>query len=70
MLSICMHNEFEQQGISIDVIHPGSFISGCGRQNAVTDVKEVASIVYKFAVDECTKTKTTLLELGKGVIEW
>ena len=70
MLSVCLSNELDALGVSVDVIHPGTFIGGCGRQEATTSASEVASVIYNFIIDEKTKGQTTLREIGEGCFEW
>lgn len=70
MLSVCMGNELDALDISVDVIHPGTFIGGCGRQEATMAASEVASTIYNFSIDEKTKSQTTLREIGKEDFEW
>jgi len=70
MLSVCLDNELRGMGISVDAIHPGSFIGGCGRHDAETEARAIASGIYYFVMSEKTKGPVRLLEIGKGELAW
>lgn len=70
MFSVCLGNELKEQGITVNVIHPGQFIGGCGRFEPREDPAFVARRIIEFALDEGTRSFTKLTEIGKEVFDW
>ena len=48
MLAVCLADELADEGISVDVVHPGSFISACGRKSATASAAETADRLVRW----------------------
>lgn len=42
MLAVCLANELEEEGVAVEVLHPGAFQSACGRDDATDSPAAVA----------------------------
>jgi len=70
MLAVCLSNDLADYGIIVDVIHPGSFVGGCGRSDATDDPSKIASMIYQWIESGQTSSLPRMKEIGGREFDW
>lgn len=70
MLAVCLANELEEEGVRVNTLHPGSFMSKCGRSDAILTPAEVANSIHDWIVSGTGSEELVLREIGKRDYHW
>ncbi|NDI33869.1 SDR family NAD(P)-dependent oxidoreductase [Chengkuizengella sediminis] len=70
MLSICMSNELEEYGISVNSIHPGKIKTRTAASDANLEPYEAAQNIFKWIKDLKKNESGLYVEPGIGKLPW
>jgi NAD(P)-dependent dehydrogenase (short-subunit alcohol dehydrogenase family) len=70
MLAVCLSNELSEYKINVEVIHPGSFISKCGRKDANDIPGNVAKKIYDWIINGKKNDTPKLFEINGKTYNW
>ncbi|MGH0429372.1 SDR family NAD(P)-dependent oxidoreductase [Bacillus hominis] len=70
MLTLCLQQEFENEGIGVTAIHPGKLKTDIGAFDANMTPAEGAQIIYDWVIDSNEDVSGKFIEPGVGELKW
>lgn len=70
MLAVCLANELNEFGVSVDVIHPGSFHSNCNPKDTIKSSGEIAKTILEWIFSGQRPQETRMREIGVRDFDW
>ncbi|MES9666042.1 short-chain dehydrogenase [Bacillus cereus] len=70
MLTLCLQQEFENEGIGVTAIHPGKLKTDIGAFDANMTPAEGAQNIYNWVIDSNEDVSGKFIEPGVGELKW
>ncbi|MGG5794310.1 short-chain dehydrogenase [Bacillus cereus] len=70
MLTLCLQQEFENEGIGVTAIHPGKLKTDIGAFDANMTPAEGAQNIYDWVIDSNEDVSGKFIEPGVGELKW